>query len=98
LPPIRLSGRVVLKGKPLARGYVTLVDQDTRRFSASIQPDGSYLFRNAALVPGRYRVMVEENPGDENPQGIPRVYQAAEMTPLVIEVEKGPSTGDLNLN
>ncbi|HYT93215.1 MAG TPA: hypothetical protein VEL76_31140 [Gemmataceae bacterium] len=95
--PPRLSGKVTIKGEPLTSGYVTLIAADQQRFSASIRPDGTYTFRSASLKPGRYRVLVEESPGEKARQIIPQEFRDAATSSLMVELEKGTTIHDINI-
>lgn len=87
-----LSGKVMLKGKPLAGGEVALVSLDLpkpRVFTSAITPDGSYKFAEA-LPPGRYAVIVSG-------KGVPEKFTTTTTSGLVIIVKAGASTQDIDL-
>jgi hypothetical protein len=96
-----LSGRVTYKGKPLSSGFVTLVGQDGRKFSASIKVDGSYRFRGVTLPPGEYRVVIDDSVtlGKGQPRGavIPERYRNPETSGLTARINRGENIFDLNL-
>ncbi|MBA4063785.1 MAG: hypothetical protein C0501_08745 [Isosphaera sp.] len=86
------SGRVTLKGKPLAAGDVTLVSVDRRLpvvLTAAVQADGTYAFANP-VPPGKYVVVVTG-------KGIPEKYQTTTTSGLTAEVKAGANVLDLEL-
>lgn len=93
-----LQGKITLEGKPAPPGFLTLVGQDNRRFSASITADGSYSFKTA-IPPGTYRIAIERVPGAQIPAklDIPERFRAEATSGLSVEVKKGKMTFDLNL-
>lgn len=86
------SGKVLLKGKALTAGEVTLVSLDLAKpkvFTSIIQADGSYKFAEA-LTPGRYIVIVTA-------KDVPVKYQTTTASGLVIEVQSGATAQDFDL-
>ncbi len=86
------SGRVLLKGKPLNAGELTLVSLDLAKpkvFTATVQADGSYKFAEP-LTPGRYIVLVTA-------KDVPAKYQTTTTSGLVIEVLAGATAQDFDL-
>lgn len=85
------SGRVTLKGKPLAAAEVTLVSLDLakpRVFTATATADGSYAFKEA-VPPGKYAVTVAG-------KGVPEKYTTT-ASGVVIDVKAGDGTYDFDL-
>jgi hypothetical protein len=96
-----VSGRVTYKGKPLSSGFVTLIGQDGRKFSASIRADGSYRFRGVTVPPGQYRVVIDDSVtlGKGQPRGaeIPERYRNPETSGITAKINRGENIFDLNL-
>ena len=87
-----VSGIVTLQGKPLAAAEVTVVTLDEakpRVFTAAIQADGAYQFKEP-LPPGRYVVIVTA-------PAIPAKYQTTTTSGLVIEVKPGGNMQNIDL-
>lgn len=87
-----VSGKVVFKGQPLTAAEVTVVTLDLpqpRVFTAVIQADGSYSFKDP-LPPGRYVVIVTA-------KAIPEKYSTTTTSGLVLEVKPGTQTQDIEL-
>ncbi len=97
-----VTGKVTYKGQPLTSGFVTLVDEDGRKFSASIRMDGSYAFRKVAVPPGEYTVVLEESTslvkGQAPLDAVPERYKSAATSPLRLALSRGANPGDLKLN
>jgi hypothetical protein len=96
-----VTGRVTYKGKPLSSGFVTLVGQDGRKFSASIRADGSYGFRGVTVPPGQYRVMIDDSvtlgKGQERGAVIPERYRNPETSGITAKLNRGENIFDLSL-
>jgi hypothetical protein len=95
-----VSGRVTYKGKPLSSGFVTLIDPDGRKFSASIRADGSYRFRGVTVPPGQYRIVIEDSVTLAKGQDrvpIPERYHNPETSGLTARFNRGENIMDLNL-
>jgi hypothetical protein len=86
------SGKVVLRGQPVAAGEVTVVTLNLplpRVFTASVQADGAYRFQEL-LPTGNYVAIV-------NAQNIPVKYRTTTTSGLTFEVKPGGAPIDLNL-
>jgi hypothetical protein len=83
-----VDGKVMLDGRPLDRGKVTLRGGGNKAFAADVAADGS--FKLAKVPPGQYRVTVTGT-------DIPAKYGSAETTPLTYEVRKGHNIADFPL-
>src|SRR5262249_3862647 len=96
-----VKGQVLFEGKPLTSGFVTFVDPDGRKYSASIRADGSYAFKSVTIPPGEYRVIIENSvtlgKGQVRGAEVPRQYQSPETTPLTMTLTPGKNQRDLNL-
>jgi hypothetical protein len=96
-----IFGRVTYQGKPLSSGFVTLIGQDGRKFSASIKTDGSYRFRGVTVPPGEYRVVIDDSVtlGKGQPRGavIPQRYRNPETSGLTARINRGENIFDLAL-
>jgi hypothetical protein len=96
-----VKGQVLFQGKPLTSGFVTFVDPDGRKYSASIKVDGSYAFKGVTLPPGEYRVFIENSVslGKGQPRGaeVPQRFQSAETSGLTANLQRGQNAFDLNL-
>ena len=66
-PRYPVAGRVLVDGRPLARGTIKFVPESGRPVSGKIKPDGSFMLSESSLsssrltdgvVPGIYRVSV----------------------------------------
>ena len=87
-----VSGKVTFKGQPLAAAEVTAVTLDEakpRVFTAPIQADGTYSFKDP-LPPGRYVVIVTA-------PAIPAKYQTTTTSGLVIEIPAGATVQNFDL-
>jgi hypothetical protein len=87
-----VSGKVTLAGKPLAAAEVTAVTLDEakpRVFTAPIQADGTYTFKEP-LPPGRYVVIVTA-------AAVPAKYSTTTTSGLVIEVKPGANSQNIEL-
>jgi hypothetical protein len=87
-----VSGIVTLQGKPLAAAEVTVVTLDEakpRVFTAAIQPDGTYQFKEP-LPAGKYVVIVTA-------PAVPAKYQTTTTSGLVIEVKPGANAQNIEL-
>jgi hypothetical protein len=87
-----LSGVVAFQGKPLATAELTVVTLDEtkpRVFTAAIQADGSYSFKEP-LPPGHYVVIVTA-------PVVPAKYQTTTTSGLVIEVKPGANMQNIDL-
>ena len=109
-PPEKLViGTILWKGQPLQSGFVTFIAVDGRKYSASIQQDGT--FGLTALAPGKYRIIFEPSVVpvlDQNGQFVksppapgPQVagkYLDPATTPLAIEIRAGRNQFDIRLD
>jgi hypothetical protein len=87
-----VSGKVMLNGKPLSAAEVTAVTLDEakpRVFTAPIQADGTYSFKEP-LPPGRYVVIVTA-------AAVPAKYSTTTTSGLVIEVKPGANSQNIEL-
>jgi len=87
-----VSGVVTLRGQPLAGGEVVLVTLDEklpRVFTAALQADGSYSFKDA-LPAGRYAALVTG-------PAVPPKYHTTTTSGLTVEVKAGSNMHNLDL-
>jgi hypothetical protein len=87
-----VSGKVTFKGQPLAAAEVTVVTLDEakpRVFTAPIQTDGSYSFKEP-LPPGRYVVIVTAT-------AVPAKYATTTTSGLTIDVKPGANSQNIEL-
>jgi hypothetical protein len=106
--PAHVTGRVTIRGKPLAKGTITFVATDARPNASSlIGPDGAYDLKTNTpgdgVLPGEYRVVVSDvNPAEllqsipgAPPRGTARVrgrYENPDTTDLKAVVKPGQNT------
>jgi len=92
--PLRISGRVILDGKPFDGASVKFfpVDKTGKELSATTQQDGSFQLDEA--LPGKYKVTVTKNAAK-----LPAKYSDPDKSSLVVEVttEGGIGIFDFNL-
>jgi hypothetical protein len=81
-----VEGKVTDNGKPLAKGNVTLVDKDGKKFTGAIAPDGTYSVDK--VPPGEYKVGID---------GGPAKFADPEKSGLTLTVKKGKQTHDIPL-
>ena len=94
----QIAGTTTYEGKPIAGGYfVTLIGKGDKKFSSAIQKDGA--FRFATPIPdGEYRVVIEPIPGEKaKGLALPPRYASAETSGLIITVQMGKQSINLNL-
>lgn len=90
-PPAKdasVTGTITFKGKPLAKGDVTLVDEKGKPSKARINADGSYTLEK--VQPGKYKVVVESD-------GVPEKFTKADTSLLMVEVKEGKNDFDVKL-
>jgi hypothetical protein len=96
-----VKGQALFQGKPLTSGFVTFVDPEGRKYSASIKADGSYAFKGVTLPPGEYKVIIENSvslgKGQERGAEVPQRFQSPETSGLTATLERGQNVHDLNL-
>lgn len=92
----QLSGKVTFDGKPAPGGFVTLVAADKRRYSTSIRTGGVYQFKTRLPV-GEYKVAIERAPDDTTKDVLPARYRNEQASGLVIRIQAGMQTLDLDL-
>jgi len=93
-----VSGKVVIDGKPLPPGFsVTLVSALGKRFSTTVQQEGSYRF-TPGIPAGKYRMAIEPAAGDAGKQNVvPARYTDDTTSGLLFDVKTGPATLDVQL-
>jgi hypothetical protein len=93
-----VAGKITFDGKPLAGGYfVTLVSKAGKKFTSAIQKDGTFQFKTP-IPTGEYRVLVEPILDEKlKAPPLPQRYGSADTSDLVIGVQTGKMTVDLNL-
>lgn len=97
-PPAKttVSGKVTLKGKPLAGGQVHFFASDGKKSAvASIGADGTFSL-DKGLTAGAYLIAITPAPGQPK-TAIPEKYQLYSTSALKFEVKAGPNQMDLNL-
>ncbi|MBI1831344.1 MAG: hypothetical protein HYR84_07840 [Planctomycetes bacterium] len=94
----QVAGKLSLDGKAVPGGYfVTLVSADGKTFSSAIQNDGIFQFQTG-LNPGDYRIAIQPVPDKSvKTVAIPARYASEATSGLMIRVERGRQTVDLNL-
>ncbi|MBM3995711.1 MAG: hypothetical protein FJ303_16410 [Planctomycetes bacterium] len=94
----QVDGKLSFDGKAVPGGYfVTLISSDGKTFSSAIQNDGTFQFQTG-LNPGDYRIAIQPVPDKTiKTVAIPARYASEATSGLMIRVEKGRQTVDLNL-
>lgn len=92
-----LAGKALFQGRPISGGYyVTLVRGD-KRFSSTLQKDGSFHF-TTPIAPGEYAVAIEPIRGDTfTGTPLPPRYAEEATSGLSITVQGGKQQVELNL-
>jgi hypothetical protein len=92
-----LAGKMTYEGQPIAGGYyITLVRGD-KRFSSTLQKDGSFQF-TTPIPPGEYAVAMEPIRGDTFKSiALPPRYAVEATSGLTITVQAGKQQVNLNL-
>ncbi len=83
-----VEGHVALNGKPVAKGKITFHPQKGKPVEAQLKEDGSYQANDVPV--GAAQVTIEG-------EGVPAKYADPKTTPIKFDVQKGTSTGDLDL-
>ncbi len=97
-----LSGKVTFNGKPVTGGVIRLTGADGAGIGTEITLDGGYKFK--FVKPGEYAVTVDteglNNPTKPNPAYVmlPAKFRDPKTSALKIEVKKGESTQDIDIN
>lgn len=84
----KLTGNVMLNAKPLAEGKIT-VHMPNGQFVGSIIKDGKYQIDR--VITGTFKVTIE---GEK----VPPAFTSEKTTSLKVDVKKGPSNIDFNIN
>src|SRR5262249_20587243 len=84
----RVTGKVTLDGKPLAKGKVNLIDKDGKLFSAAIAADGRCA--GATVPAGGYKVTITD-------AGAPAKFADTKTSGIEMVVKKGANDADFDL-
>src|SRR5260370_39065681 len=84
-----VTGKVVVKGKPLSEGTIAFVPEKGDAISGKIAADGTYKLSNVPA--GRHTVVIT------NTKAVETSYADAKTSPLKVEVKKGANVADFDL-
>jgi hypothetical protein len=89
---VKVSGKVLFRGQPLASGTVKLI-AEVGKFSATtkVYKDGTYSFK--AVPPGTYKVVVKSTQAK-----FPAAYADPKRSPLKVQVGNEDQQYDLQIN
>lgn len=102
---VKVSGKVMIDGKPLERGFVQVIPKDSRAASGVIGPGGVYTlttFENEdGCVLGTHTVTVLANE-NKGPMAMhwfaPKKYADPASSGLTLEIKEETTTADINLS
>lgn len=92
---VKISGTVMIDGKPLERGFIQVIPEKDRAASAEIGADGKFTLTtfddNDGCVLGTHKVVVVSNES-QGPYAMkwyaPKQYSDMASTPLTLEVKE----------
>ena len=102
---VKVSGKVLIDGKPLERGFVQVIPKDSRAASGEIGPGGQYTlttFENGdGCVLGTHTVTILANES-KGPTALhwyaPKTYSDPVSSGLTLDVQQATDAADINLS
>lgn len=102
---VKVSGKVMIDGKPLERGFVQVIPKDSRAASGEIGQDGKFTlttFDNGdGCVLGNHTVTVLANES-KGPTALhwyaPKKYSDPATSGLTLDIQAATDTADINLS
>lgn len=102
---VKVSGKVLIDGKPLERGFVQVIPKDSRAATGEIGPDGKYTlttFENEdGCVLGTHTVTVLANES-KGPTALhwfaPKKYSDPVSSGLTLDIKEATTSADINLS
>lgn len=102
---VKVSGKVLIDGKPLERGFVQVIPKDSRAASGEIGPEGRYTlttFENGdGCVLGTHTVTILANES-KGPTALhwyaPKKYSDPVSSGLTLDIQQATDTADINLS
>lgn len=102
---VKVSGKVMIDGKPLERGFVQVIPIDSRAASGEIGPDGTFTlttFDNGdGCVLGNHTVTVLANES-KGPTALhwfaPKKYSDPTTSGLTLDIQGATDKADINLS
>ncbi len=101
---VPVSGKILIDGKPLTRGFVQVIPSDERSASAEIGPDGSFQLttytEQDGCVLGTHKVAVISNES-QGPSAMkwfaPKKYADPATSGLTLQVDEARDDVEINL-
>lgn len=86
----KVSGRIVVAGRPLGGGKIVLHLGNGEFLGTSVSKDGTYAFQKLTVPPAKYIVTIDS-------KGVAEKYKNEVVSPLRIDVREGENTFDFDL-
>jgi hypothetical protein len=102
---VKVSGKVLIDGQPLERGFVQVIPKDFRAASGQIGPGGKFTLTTFTdgdgCVLGNHTVTVLSNES-KGPTALhwfaPKKYSTPETSGLTLDIQQATDQADLNLS